>query len=181
MKNQVKKIKGTNHYFTATETTFEVSNDYNLHFTLNKSTGELIESNIEMNEWLKEVLIEIYEVAIKLEGAKAKKSTNNLIDGENVIGKYVSRYLFSDIDIVGKIIGTRGNILIIENLSAKNIADMKFEVGGFSAHCTNSDKQEWIFTPTGNTMELRYSAKSFHKKHRMRITNNPVHQYDYNF
>ena len=103
-------------------------------------------------------------------------------NNKELIGKFVTRVLWTDADIVGEIVGTFGKtgILIKRMKATKNSAKMEFIAGGFSAHCVNNWNQDWEFEYSENTdlIKLRL-GKSFKK--RFTITEKPYNFYDYNF
>lgn len=103
-------------------------------------------------------------------------------DNSELLGLYINRRLFSDVDPVGKIIATRGtNFVTIQPISAgENKAKMNFEIGGFSAICTNQYSQSYDFFEDGEPFEIRLS-KSMLKNKFWYIQDNPCKFYDYNF
>jgi hypothetical protein len=96
------------------------------------------------------------------------------------VGKYVNRYLYTDVQPVGKIVAVKGKTTLVVKLvrAGENKAKMEFLTGGFSAICLNPWAQYYDFTELDETIEIRYS-KSFNKQYR--IENDPVNFYDYNF
>ena len=101
---------------------------------------------------------------------------------EGLIGKFVNRYLFSDINPVGKIEGIKGKSTIILN-PVDVVKDEEFKpnyiVGGFAAHCDNQDEQKWIFNVNeSKTFEMRVSNEMLKQ---YRIDDKPRKFYDYNF
>ncbi|HRW21024.1 MAG TPA: hypothetical protein P5509_03545 [Bacteroidales bacterium] len=101
-----------------------------------------------------------------------------------LIGKYINRHLYTDVNPVGKVIGTRGKtILIIARVTAERDESFKPEIipGGFAGHCTNNYSQKWKFTVhEDDTFEIRWTPGKL-KKGYNRISENPRHFYDYNF
>jgi hypothetical protein len=104
---------------------------------------------------------------------------NQILTSE-LIGKYINRYGYSDINPIGKIVGIKSKtIVLVQRIEAsENKTKMNFEVGGFSAICTNNWNQEYDFTELSEVIEVRIS-KSFLKG--ARIDETPVKHYDYNF
>lgn len=102
------------------------------------------------------------------------------LNTSELIGKFVNRYSYSDINPIGKIIGTKGKtIILIQEIEAvKQTEKLNFIVGGFAAHCDNQDNQKWEFKQNDNVIEMKVS-KSFLKQYG--IDNNPKKYYDYNF
>lgn len=101
---------------------------------------------------------------------------------EDMIGKYINRYLYSDVQVVGKIVGIKSKtILKIQKVEARKDPDWKpeWKPGGFSAICLNQLSQKWIFTETDEIFDLRLSAGDL--KRFFRIDESPREFYDYNF
>ena len=99
-----------------------------------------------------------------------------------LIGKYINRGLFTDIDPVGKIVGIKGKttVLIQPIQASRNLTEMKFNPGGFAGHCVNQDEQSYEFTEVGEVSEVKLS-NTFMKNFRWYIHNEPRKYYDYNF
>jgi hypothetical protein len=99
---------------------------------------------------------------------------------ESLIGKYINRRLWTDIQPIGKIIGLRGkSIAIVQRVEAgENKVKMDFEVGGFSAVCTNQTEQRYDYTLKDEVIEVRIS-QGFLKQ--VSIDDKPYKYYDYNF
>ena len=97
-----------------------------------------------------------------------------------MVGKFVNRYLYTDILHVGKIVGIKGKTTLLVELyeASENKEKMEFVVGGFSATCLNQWAQKYEFKPTGEIVEKRFS-KAFLKQYG--IDNEPREYYDYNF
>lgn len=100
----------------------------------------------------------------------------------DLIGKYINRYLWTDADPVGKIIGVRGKSFVtIQPIRAgRNKTKMKFEVGGFAGHAINNDQQEYDYFEQGEPYEVRLSNSKMHNMH-WAISDKPFKKYDYNF
>ena len=99
-----------------------------------------------------------------------------------LIGKYINRVLYSDVDPVGKIVGIKGKtkILIQPVFASENKADMNFIPGGFAGHCTNMYDQHYEFYEDGEVFEATLS-KTAMKKRFWSINEHPRKFYDYNF
>lgn len=99
-----------------------------------------------------------------------------------LIGKYINRVLWSDVDPVGKIIGIKGKTkVIIQPIKAgENKVKMEFVAGGFSFHCLNQGNQEYDFFEKGIPFQASLSNSSL-KKRFWRINEHPRKYYDYNF
>ena len=100
----------------------------------------------------------------------------------SLIGKYINRYLWSDVIPVGKIIGIKGKSTLIMarvNYTRDESVKMNFIPGGFSAHCTNNYAQEWIYTvDETDTFTVRLSNLFLRQ---CKIDEKPIHFYDFNF
>jgi len=99
---------------------------------------------------------------------------------EDMIGKYINEYLYSDVNPVGKIVGIKSKtILYVQPIEAtKNKTEMEFIPGGFSAHCTNNGAQEWEFEEVGEVVEMRMTLGRYDWR---KIADAPRKHYDYNF
>jgi len=99
-----------------------------------------------------------------------------------LIGKYINRVLYSDVDPVGKIIAIKGKTkVIIQPVKAgENKVKMEFIAGGFSAHCVNQGYQEYDFFETGEPFMVSLSKTSL-KNRFWSINERPRKYYDYNF
>jgi hypothetical protein len=101
---------------------------------------------------------------------------------EELIGKYINRVLWSDVDPVGKIVGIKGKtkVLIQPVKAGENKVKMDFIAGGFSAHCTNQSAQRYDFVEEGEVFEANLSNASM-KNQCWKISDAPRKYYDYNF
>ena len=99
---------------------------------------------------------------------------------QEMIGKYVSQKGWSDIYIVGKVIGVYGKTgIIIQKMDAvRDTVKKEFVSGGFSAICLNNSNQDWEFATTDITLKHRV-GKSWNRQYM--LCDNPIHHYDYNF
>lgn len=99
---------------------------------------------------------------------------------KSLVGKYISRRGYSDLYIVGKVIGVYGKtgIIIQEMRAIRNTVKREYAVGGFSAVCLNNADQNWEFETLESTYKDRVS-KSFFKC--FIVSDSPRHHYDYNF
>lgn len=97
-----------------------------------------------------------------------------------LIGKYLNRYGYTDINPVGKIIAVSGKQTVtVQRVEAsENKTKMEFVPGGFSAVCMNQYAQEYDFTETEETFKVRLS-KTYLKTVSVQLT--PCKFYDYNF
>lgn len=99
---------------------------------------------------------------------------------QDLIGKYINHYGWSDVTPIGKIIGLVGKetVLVQKVEAGENKTKMEFIPGGFSAHCPNQYAQRYDFTETSETYKIRIS-KAFFRQYK--IQDAPVRFYDYNF
>ena len=100
---------------------------------------------------------------------------------EELIGKYINYYGYSDIEPVGKIVGIKSKtiVYVARVFPSENKTLMKWVAGGFAGHCINQHAQAYDYTiEHDNIIEVRISAQ-YLKTHR--IQDNPRKFYDYNF
>ena len=99
-----------------------------------------------------------------------------------LVGMFVSERLWSDTNIVGKIVGTFGKTgITIEPMDTdKNTAKMEWTPGGFSGHCSNNFSQDWTFKTSARPNFGLRLGKGFHKNG-YRVTTAPQHHHDFNF
>jgi len=104
------------------------------------------------------------------------------IVSEDLIGKYINQYLWSDVNPVGKIVGVKGKtkVLVQPVVAGPNKVKMEFIPGGFSAHCTNMYEQRYDFFEEGEVFETVLSNFRM-KKAYWSIEEAPNRYYDYNF
>ncbi len=104
------------------------------------------------------------------------------IVSEDLIGKYINQYLWSDVNPVGKIVGIKGKtkVLVQPVVAGPNKVKMEFIPGGFSAHCTNMYEQRYDFFEEGEVFETVLSNFRM-KKAYWSIEEAPNRYYDYNF
>lgn len=107
---------------------------------------------------------------------------SKLIVNEQLIGKYINRVLWSDVDPVGKIVGIKSKTKVIIQIvkASENKTKMEWVVGGFAGHCINQSAQSYDFTITDETFEASLSNSSL-KKRFWSIDDRPRKWYDYNF
>jgi hypothetical protein len=98
---------------------------------------------------------------------------------EEMIGKYINRHGYSDIDPIGKIVGIKSKtILYVQPVEAgDNKTKMEWVSGGFAGHCVNQSAQSYDFTEVGDVFEMRMSNGNRY----YRISDTPCKYYDYNF
>ncbi len=104
---------------------------------------------------------------------------------EDVVGKYVSQHLWSDVNIVGKIVGTFGKtgILIQPMKATQGEWEQVWHVGGFAGHCSNQHAQVWNYELLDEEpIRMRLCARFFvGSGNRHGIHEAPYKYYDYNF
>ena len=102
------------------------------------------------------------------------------MERNELIGKYLNRYGYSDIKPVGKIIELVGkeSVRVQKIEYGENKVKMNFIPGGFAAHCDNQNEQRYDFTETEEIVTVRLS-KAYLKN--VRIEESPCRYYDYNF
>jgi len=105
---------------------------------------------------------------------------NNQMPIENLIGSFLNRYSYSDVNPVGQVIGVKGKkTLILRKVNAtNNKTKMEFVPGGFSCMCTNQWDQDWEFEILDETFEMRVCKKCTRQ---LEASDMPIKYYDYNF
>ena len=101
---------------------------------------------------------------------------------QELIGKYINQYLWSDVNPIGKIVGVKGKtkVLVQPVVAGPNKTKMEYIPGGFFAHCTNMYDQKYDFFEQGQVFELSLSNSSMKRKF-LGISDHPSKHYDYNF
>jgi hypothetical protein len=121
-----------------------------------------------------------------IEILEAPQTRKTLSATPDMVGKYINRVLWSDVDPVGKIIGIKGKNTLIccrvtpsQNLTPMN--ELGFIAGGFVGTYVNQYAQRYEFTEDMNDIfEIRYS-RSMTKDKFLHIDKSPFKFYDYNF
>jgi len=105
-----------------------------------------------------------------------------MVVSEEMIGKYINQYLWSDVNPVGKIIAIKGKtkVLIQPVHAGENKAKMEFVPGGFAGHCINMYDQQYDFYEEGEVFETTLSNAKMKCAH-WGIADAPHKHYDYNF
>ena len=106
---------------------------------------------------------------------------NTIQATEDMVGKYLNEYLYTDVNPIGKIVGIKSKtVVLVKRVIATRDESVKleFHVGGFSAHCSNQHAQKWHFTETDEVIPIRIS-KGYLRRNR--IDDKPRCFYDYNF
>jgi hypothetical protein len=108
-----------------------------------------------------------------------KVMRNRFLTSEDLIGKYINRHGYSDIEPIGKIIGIKSKTIVYVQpvVAGKNLTKMEFITGGFAGHCVNQSEQSYTFTEEGVVFQMRLSAGDRCN----RISDKPIKYYDYNF
>jgi hypothetical protein len=101
---------------------------------------------------------------------------------EELIGKYINRSLWSDVNPVGKIIAIKSKTkVIIQPVEAgENLVKMEYIPGGFAGHCVNQREQKYEFSEFGEPFEASLSNTSMRQQF-WYISEAPRKYYDYNF
>jgi hypothetical protein len=104
---------------------------------------------------------------------------NRFQSSEEMIGKYINRHGYSDVDPIGKIVGIKSKtILYVQPIEAgDNKTKMEWVSGGFAGHCVNQWAQSYDFTEVGDVFEMKMSNGN----RSYRISDRPIKYYDYNF
>ena len=102
------------------------------------------------------------------------------VKNTELIGKFVSRKGYTDLYIVGQVIGVYGKtgIVIQEMKAVRNTVKMEYIAGGFSAICLNNSDQRWEFETLESTIKDRVSKAFFNI---YVVSDVPRNFYDYNF
>jgi hypothetical protein len=98
---------------------------------------------------------------------------------EDLIGKYINRHGYSDIDPIGKIVGIKSKTIVHVQpvVAGDNLTKLEWVSGGFAGHCVNQNEQKYEFTEEGDLFEMRLSVGDRCN----RISDRPIKYYDYNF
>jgi len=101
---------------------------------------------------------------------------------QELVGKYINQYLWSDVNPVGKIVGIKGKtkVLVQPVVAGPNKAKMEFIPGGFAGHCTNMYDQKYDFFEEGEVFEMTLSNFKM-KRTNLGIADHPSKHYDFNF
>ncbi len=99
---------------------------------------------------------------------------------QELIGKYLNRIGYLDVNPIGKVIGTKGKTIAIVKrvIAVEQVTKLQWITGGFSGICTNQWNQEWKYEETEEVFEVRLS-KQYLKS--VSIDENPRKFYHYNF
>ena len=102
--------------------------------------------------------------------------------------QYANHLGYSDVNPYEVVKVVSGKTLEIRSMTAEKDDSVKleFQAGGFSAHCSNQQKQKWFINsnPDGEVKRIRLSknGKWFDKYgNRFSLSDKPVKFYDYNF
>ena len=100
------------------------------------------------------------------------------------IGDHAHICHYSDISPVTVIKRTAKTITVrFDNAELDPNWKPEFDIGGFSAHCTNNNDQKWIITenPNGRTETFRLRNVGWRNKSDEKLYPEWMKQYDYNF
>lgn len=100
--------------------------------------------------------------------------------------KYAMMHGYSDIKAFEIVNVISDRTIEVRRLNATRGFKPEFEVGGFSAHCTNNDNQKWTFESDESNpiIRLRKAKNSdywLNRGTKFRIGKEPYEKYDYNF
>ena len=100
---------------------------------------------------------------------------------QELIGKYINQYLWSDVNPIGKIVAIKGKTKVVVQpvVASENLTKMEYVVGGFAGHCVNQWDQRYEFTEQGEVFEMTLSNSKL--KRGIGIADQPRRYYDYNF
>ena len=100
---------------------------------------------------------------------------------EELVGKYLNYYLWTDVNPIGKIVAIKGKTKVIVQpvVASENLTKMEYVVGGFAGHCVNQWDQRYEFTEQGEVFEMTLSNSKL--KRSLKIDNHPRKYYDFNF
>lgn len=111
-----------------------------------------------------------------------KSMRDGEFDNESLVGMFVCKLLWSDVNCVGKVVGTFGKTgIIVEPWDGvEQTTKMEFIPGGFAGHCPNNWAQKWRFEKVeGDNIRMRL-GKGF-LKDGYRLDFAPRKHYDFNF
>jgi hypothetical protein len=99
---------------------------------------------------------------------------------ESLIGTFINRYHYTDINPIGQVVGVKGKktLIIRQVIADKMNAKLEWVVGGFSGICLNQHQQEWEFEITANIFEIKISKQNARS---IESSDQPIKYYDYNF
>lgn len=100
---------------------------------------------------------------------------------------YANHYGYSDVNPfeVVKVISDKTIEVRAMDSERDTSVEMKFAIGGFSAHCLNQRDQKWFIksNPENSVIRIRLGKNGWKDKHgrRFDLSDKPVRFYDYNF
>lgn len=112
-----------------------------------------------------------------------EKVANNEAPIKSLIGMFLNRYGYSDVNPIGQVVQTIGKrtlLIRVVKITSEwpvNAHELKHEIGGFSSYCSNSFNQRWEFELTDQFIKLRITKKD----HAIIADNSPRKYYDFNF
>jgi hypothetical protein len=100
----------------------------------------------------------------------------------SLVGQYISQRMYTDIRILGRIVGIKGKAtLIVEPMfTTKQQTKLNFVQGGFLANCSNQADQKWGFVIGENAEPMTVRVTSNFTRQYV-VSEKPCHYYDYNF
>ncbi len=99
------------------------------------------------------------------------------------VKKYISYYMYSDVEAYEVIRQVSPNVVEVRALITKQIKfPSEFHIGGFSAHCSDNYNQEYEYTSNDEApiVRIKLSKKGWGKG-RWGMSEKPYKHYDYNF
>jgi hypothetical protein len=108
------------------------------------------------------------------------KKINTFETTPDMVGKFINRYLWTDVIPVGKIVAIKSKTIVLVRRvkPSENKTKMEYLVGGFSAHCPNNTQQSYDFHETDEIFEMRLSKSMMRS---FKLDDAPRNYYDYNF
>lgn len=105
-----------------------------------------------------------------------------------VIKKYCNHHGYTDIDPYEVVKEISDHIVEIRPMDAEkdDSVKLKFQIGGFSAHCSNQSDQKWHINsvPDADTIKVVWDAsqnKWINGSCQFIMSDTPIKFYDYNF
>ena len=131
---------------------------------------------IPNKEMIKEALAPIFAAQDRL-----KRFCNGAFF-TNKIRSYCNFYGYSDVHAYEVVKVVSDKTVHVRRLDAKLVSKMQFEVGGFSAICTNNGNQKYEFSSNeDNGIVVLRLGKNGWGKGKFRMSDAPHEHYDYNF
>ena len=122
------------------------------------------------------------QVKTEIQGDIQEQMAAGIFSNTDLVGMFISCNGYSDVNCIGKIVGTFGKTgITVEPWDATEQTEkMEFIAGGFSGHCVNNHNQKWDFAKADRANFGMRLGKGFYKSGN-RVNFTPQHHYDYNF